>query len=175
MLPTAIIAGDTTEFTWQDAAYPSDAWTLKAYLVGPTVVAIDGVASGDGFTVTIPATRTATLAAGLYDLTIRVSQGTTVTTVDSGLVDIRPNPALSPSKVVIAQRMITLIEKALTGQLEDGEAFEALSISGRSLTNINRLELLEERGFWLRELRGLKNGRNGMSGIRSIALNVGRL
>jgi hypothetical protein len=70
--------------------------------------------------------------------------------------------------------MIGLIEKALLNQLEDGEAFGSMSISGRSLTLLSRKELIEERSFWQQELARYHSA-NSTSGIKQIRLNVRKL
>lgn len=176
MLPTYLLAGDTFKTRWRDDQYPSIEYTLKLYITGPSSLTVTAVGEADGgYLLTIAATQSAILKEGIHFYTVRVSKDTEVYTVASGPVTVKPNPALSPTKVVLAQRMVELIEKALTGQLEDGEAIEAISISGRSLTNINRLELMEERKLWYQELNKLKRSLTGDSGIKTILVNASRL
>jgi hypothetical protein len=176
MLPTYLLAGDTFKTRWKHDQYPSDEYALKLYITGPSSLTVTADTEPDGgFLLTITAAQSAILKEGIHFYTVRAQKNAEVYTVASGTVTVKPNPALGPNKIVLAQRMVELIEKALTTQLEDGEAVEAISISGRSLTNINRLELLEERKLWYQELNKLKRGLSGDSGIKTVRLNASRL
>lgn len=176
MVPTHLLAGDTCKFEFSDSRYPSSEWTLTFILNTASQLAITGVAQADdSFMVTLSAAQTATLTSGLAIYALRVSKDGETYTVDAGHIDVKPNPLYAVGSIIVAQRMIELIETALVGQLSDGEAIEAMSIAGRSLTNISRTELLKERSYWLQELQSLKNAKNGASGIRSIRLSVGNL
>lgn len=170
-----IISGDTHQFEYDNSDYPASSWTVKYHLVGPTPLTVVATADGDTHVITISAAQSAVLTAGIYNYALRAYSGDTVYTIESGQVQVQPNPASAQSNILLAQRMLTLIEAALTNQLTDGEAMEAISIAGRSISNISRLELIEERGFWYSELYRYKNAAQGGSGIRSIELRAGRL
>jgi hypothetical protein len=171
MLPNEIIAGDTMKVEYEHSDYPVADWTYALILVGPSTVTITGVAG----LFTLTAAQSSILKAGQYEYAYRATSGSEQYTLQTGTTRVRPSFALATTRINTAERMIDLIEKALLNQLSEGEAVEALSIGGRSLTTISRMELLKERGFWIAELRQLRNAQSGNSGIRSIRLNVGRL
>jgi hypothetical protein len=171
-----ILAGDTHKFNWSDSSYPSSTWTLQYSLIGPSTLHVDGAPQADGsFLLTLSSTATTTLKVGTYTWTVRMVQGAEKYTVDSGTAQVLPDPAYRMVRVNIAERMIELIELALTNQLSEGEAYESLSISGRSLTSINRKELLEERKLWKAELAAYRRAMSGQQEIESIRLDIGRL
>jgi len=167
-------AGDTVSFTTSYTDYRSDnGWSATVYFSGPSTLQIDATAGTEGdFVFQIPATQTAYLKAGLYSYAIRVTSTITKKIVESGAFSVYQNPEVMTSKEAIASRMIELIEKALINQLSSGEAVESMSIAGRSLTLMNRTELLTERGFWNRELKALRNARTGNSGIKQIRIHI---
>ena len=171
-----ILAGDTHKTTFQDTSYPaSGGWTLKYFLNGPSTLTLTGTADVDAFDLVLSATQSKVLNPGVYTYSVRLSKDGESYTVSSGTVEVRPDPATTNATPQVAQRMVELIEKALTNQLTDGEALEAFSIAGRSLTSINRKELLQERSYWYKELERFKRASTGFSGIRQIKLNIGRI
>lgn len=168
MIPSTIIAGDTTNFNESFSDYPSTGWTLNAYLVGPSTLNVTGSAgTNDSFDIVFGASATQLLKAGIYDLTLRVTDGSAVYTVVRTTVDVVSNPALSQSRIVTAQRMVELIDLALINQLSDGDAIESFSIAGRNFSNISRTELIAERSKWVAELNALKRARTGQSGLKT--------
>lgn len=172
---STIISGDTHKTTVSDSNYSTSLWSLKYHLVGPSTLTVDATVQGTEFLVTLSANQTSVLKPGIYQWALRASYSGESYTIASGMVTVKPNPASGTARIFIAQRMVELIEKALTGQLEEGEAIEALSISGRSITMINRSELMEERAMWYQEIEAFKRAQNGGSAIRSIRIDVGRL
>jgi hypothetical protein len=93
-------------------------------------------------------------------------------TVEQGVITVQPNYAIQASKEALCNRMITLIEKALVNQLSTGEAAESISIAGRSISLMNRADLLKERSFWDSERRALVNARLGKSGIKQLEVRI---
>lgn len=87
--PATIVAGDTLAFTWTDSDYPaSDGWTLTFALAGADVLEATGVADGGGWTVTLTAAETATLAAGNYRWALRVTKGAEAYTRARGVLAV---------------------------------------------------------------------------------------
>lgn len=170
-----IISGDSSQFTLSNSDYPASAWTLNYLLSGPTTLTVAGVASGDDFIITLTANQTTVLKPGVYSWAIRVYQGVLAYTLESGVVEVKMNPLQTTAKLNMAQQMIDLIDKALLNQLTEGEAMEALSIGGRSISNISRLELLQERATWYEELRRYKNAVTGKSTLGTIGIHASRL
>ena len=165
-----IVAGDSGQFTFASSDYPATAWTLNYLLAGPSNLTIAGVATGSNFLVSLTAAQSTVLLPGMYSWAVRVYQGVKAYTVDSGVVEVKPNPLQLTPKILMAQQMIDLIDKALLNQLTEGEAMEALSIGGRSISNISRLELLQERSTWYAELQRYKNAVGGKSALGTIGI-----
>lgn len=179
---TSFVAGDSIRFTQRYSDYPSSQFTTSSlFLVGPSNFTVTGVAStpqnnphhiDNGFLFTTTAANTAFLKAGLYNFTVRVSDGTDTLTAETGTINIYANPATALSKEAICVRMIELIEKALVNQLSTGEAAESISIAGRSISMMNRRDLLVERAFWNRERQMLLKAKSGYAGIKQIGILI---
>lgn len=175
------IAGDTVRFTQYYTDYPSTDYTSVLYLTGPTNLAVSGAISTpstdpnyteDGFLYTISATQGQYLKGGIYNYAVRMNSASMAFTVESGVVNVQSNYALQASKEALCNRMIELIEKALVNQLSSGEAAESISIAGRSISMMNRADLLKERSFWDMERRALINARLGKSGIKQTEIRI---
>ena len=174
MLLHSFIAGDSILTSASYDNYRSDeGWTSTLYLNGPVNFNVTGSAGTNGdFVFTIPSSRTEYAKSGLYDYYVRLVSGSTTQIVETGVTTIYPNPATQVSKEQIASRMIELIEKALYNQLSTGEAVESISIAGRSLSMMSRIDLLNERAFWNRELKAIRNARTGYAGITQIRIDI---
>jgi hypothetical protein len=179
----SFVAGDSIRFTQQYQDYPSSQYTSSAlYFTGPTNYSVTGVAStpqnnptyhkDNAFLFTATGANTAFLKAGIYNFAVRVSDGTDTFTAEAGTINIYANPATTLPREAICVRMIELIEKALLNQLSTGEAAESISIAGRSISMMNRRELLIERAFWNKERQMLLKSRTGYSGINQIAITI---
>ena len=175
------IAGDTVRFTQYYTDYPSTDYTSVLYLTGPTNLAVSGAISTpstdpnyteDGFLYTISATQGQYLKGGIYNYAVRMNSASMAFTVESGVVNVQANYALQASKEALCNRMVELIEKALVNQLSTGEAAESISIAGRSISMMNRNDLLKERSFWDSERRALINARLGKSGIKQTEIRI---
>lgn len=175
------VAGDTVKFSQHYTDYPSSDYTSVLYFNGPTNLAVSGAASTpandeyfkeNGFLYTVSATQGQFLKAGVYDYAIRMTSASLAFTVEKGVVNVQANYAVQASKEYLCTRMIELIEKALLNQLSAGEAAESISIAGRSISMMNRKDLLTERSFWDRERRALINARLGKTGIKQIEVLI---
>lgn len=175
------IAGDTVRFTQHYTDYPSSDYTSVLYFNGPTNLAVSGAISTpstdsnyvkDGFLYTVTATQGQYLKAGIYDYAIRMNSGSMAFTVEKGVINVQANYAIQASKEALCSRMIELIEKALVNQLSAGEAAESISIAGRSISMMNRKDLLTERAFWDSERRAYVNARLGRTGIKQTEIII---
>ena len=100
--PATIRAGDTIAWRREDLAtdYPASAgWSLAYRLVNASGhYDITASASGDAFSVSVPASTSATYAAGTYAWVATVTKASERYTVDSGTVEVLANlAALSTS------------------------------------------------------------------------------
>jgi hypothetical protein len=177
----SFVAGDSLKFTQYYSEYPSSVYTdASLYFVGPSTLSVVGVASttinnpahhkDNAFLFALPASSTEYIKAGLYNYSVRVSDGADTHTVETGTITIYANPATTLPKEAVCNRMIELIEKALLNQLSTGEAAESISIAGRSISMMNRRELLIERAYWAKEREMLLKSRTRYSGIRQVGI-----
>ena len=175
------IAGDTVKFSQYYKDYPSSDYTSVLYFNGPTNLAVSGAISTpsndphyteNGFLYTVTSTQGQYLKAGVYDYAIRMTSASMAFTVEKGVINVQANYAIQASKEALCTRMIELIEKALVNQLSTGEAAESISIAGRSISMMNRKDLLTERAFWDSERRALVNARLGKTGIKQIEVRI---
>ena len=165
------IAGDSISFTQTYRDYSSADYTSVLYLNGPATLQVSGsisTVSSGSFDYNITPTVGAYLKSGLYNFSVRVMSASYAYTIETGNVTVYPNPAIQVNREALCNRMIELIEKALLNQLSTGEAAESISIAGRSISMMNRTDLLNERGFWNRERKALMNARTRNSGIKQI-------
>lgn len=180
---TNFVAGDSIRFTQHYSDYPSSEYTdATLYFNGPSLLNVNGVAStpqnnpadhkDNAFLFASNANSTTFLKAGLYTFMVRLSNGTETITAESGTINIYANPATAFSKEAVCVRMIELIEKALLNQLSTGEAAESISIAGRSISMMNRRELLIERAFWNKERQMLLKAKTGYAGIKQISILI---
>jgi hypothetical protein len=129
--PRALIAGDTCTFTvpaFSDTTHaliaPSSGWSILYRLVGSPVLEVDGATDGDGWTVTLPASGTDSLAAGeaLAFVIASHPDGRRLTR-QQPTVRVAANPATlgSGSSVTWAARTLAVVEHVLqNGVLPSG-------------------------------------------------------
>lgn len=100
--PKSFISGDTVSWTFSNSLYPaSSGWTLKYFLNANNKYEISGsmiVASGDDFTVTVPAADSAKYVPGWYKLIPQVSKSGDVHTFTEIAVEVKENPAKATPK-----------------------------------------------------------------------------
>lgn len=168
-MQSQLIAGDTFTVTLDDTTYTSAAYTGTLYVGSKSV---QGVATNGFLKFTLTAGITGTITAGIYQASIRVQHIATgiVQTVKVWTLRVVNNPATQPT-VNIAYRMVELIDKALLNQLEDGEAVETMSLTGRSVSFMSREELMNERAIWQQAINRMVNND---AGFRTIPLKTAR-
>lgn len=160
-----IIAGDTykTEFKTDDFQSP-DA-TCVFLLQGPNALQVQGTPDGEGgWEFSVSSMQTSLLSAGTYTFAFRVSQDGESYTKKHGPITVKPNPADTTPRVMFAEKMVAAIERVLEGQLSPKEAvaISSMSVGGRSLTLLDRDELIEERARWIRILNKYRRGGYGV-------------
>ncbi len=147
-VPSELIIGDTWAWTESLSSYPASTWTLTFYLVLSTgTISFAASASGDDHVVSVDAATTGGYTAGRYRWTARVTDGSTVTTVGQGWVDVIADPttqqdARSQARITLDAINATLQGRASTDQL-------SITINNRS---ISRLSIAELR-VWRTELQ----------------------
>lgn len=164
--PTEAIAGATWQWRVSDADFPTaDSWVLSYAIRGPDAPAWDAgwVATANGeHTVTIPATTTALLTAGRYELTRVWTLSGVIHHRAVAPLTVKPNPvtAAAGERVTHAARTLAVIEAALEGRLTDDIQF--YMIAGRQVQKIPVADLIKLRQVYRLEVYRERNpGRSG--------------
>jgi len=145
-IPDRLVAGDLWAWTRTLADYPASAWTLTYYFRGPEAFSAAASPSGDDHAISIPATTTADYAAGQYRWLARVVNGSSIYTIESGLVVVDPNLA----KTGIEYRGYwQRVRDALQAVIENRATTDQLSmtIGGRSLSRMSWDEILKAHDY----------------------------
>lgn len=99
-LPARLIAGDTLDLSVSGELYPASAgWSLHVRLIpraaAAAAISLMATAVGDAYRLLVAATTTAAWAAGAYSWQAWVVRAGTVITVNSGQVEVLPDPRLA--------------------------------------------------------------------------------
>lgn len=135
-LPSELIAGDTWRWTRDLADYPAGTWTATVYFeASHGTFNSTASASGTTHSFTIAAATTTGYVPGLYGWRLRVTDGTTTTTVESGMVDVLVDPGKAGKTDTRswARRTLEAVEAFLEGNASTAQA--SMSIQGRALSH----------------------------------------
>jgi hypothetical protein len=145
-IPKQLIAGDTWVWTRSLADYPAGTWTATVYFEAMQgAFSVAASASGTTHSFTIAATTTTAYVPGRYGWRLRVTDGTTLTTVESGMVEVLVDPAKA-GKVDTrswAQRTLEAVESFLEGNASTAQA--SMSLAGRQISRWSLAELMTFR------------------------------
>lgn len=154
-----IIAGDTLAFSKAVPDYPaSEGWTLT-YRLAPrsssgAAITFDAAADGDEYAIEVAASTTDGWAAGDYAWSAYVSKDDQRFTVDSGLVEIKPDPsAIAPGTDTRshARKVLAAIEAVIERRATKDQ--EEYRIGERMLKHTPIPELVRLRETYRREVR----------------------
>lgn len=175
-VPSQLIAGDTLLFRVSYGDFPvSEGWTLSMTLAGVgTLQSEAGEITNDGsvtWTVTIPASRTRTLAAkaGVYRwfhyMTGSGSYAGRRYTVAEGRIEVVQNPADAADGDFQYQeeKDLAVVEAKLAGRLADD--LQMYMIRGRQVSLIPYKDLVAERARLKRAVYRLRTG-HAMPSVR---------
>jgi hypothetical protein len=158
-LPSSFAAGTTVKYTRNLADRPANGgWALELVISGRSRLAVNATPSGADFAITLPATETAKLGAGLYRWAERASKAGEVFTVGEGSVNVTPDVVAAPVGELQSpdekelELVIAAIEKRLPADLE------AFQIAGRSVNKIPMAELWKRRAVLESRIARAKNG-----------------
>lgn len=137
--PTRAIAGDTWRWNRSVADYsPASGWALTYAFRGAGKLDVAGVANAanNGWEMTVAASATAALKAGVYEWVAYVTKSGERYTVDAGRVTVQPNFALANAgdRQSHAERTLAVIEAAIEGRLTAD--MEEYQIQGRAVKRI---------------------------------------
>lgn len=135
--PSTLYAGDTVQWTKTFSDYPkSDGWSLAYSFRGPTALATATAAvnpsDAAGYLITIAASDTVLLSAGVYRWTAKVTKGAEVYTVGRGTVAVELTAGAAVTSH--AESMVTLLEAAIAGRIA-GDV-QSYTIGGRTVEKI---------------------------------------
>jgi len=150
-LPSELVAGDTWSWTRDLGDYPADTWTATVYFeASQGAFSAAASASGTTHSFTIAAATTTTYVPGLYGWRLRVTDGTTTTTVESGMVTVLVDPAKAGKTDTRswARRTLEAVEAFLEGNASTAQA--SMSVAGRQISRWSLTEL----AAWRDKLRG---------------------
>lgn len=153
-LATSLIAGDTWSWDLSDSDYPAPAWTVTYYFENRLgTFSVAGSASGSDHAITIAAATTTGYKAGKYRWRARATDGTTVTTIASGWLEVEVNPAAAGQADVRswAQKTLEAVEATLMGRATNDQL--SMSIAGRSISRIALPDLMQLRDRLRAEVR----------------------
>lgn len=151
--PTLATAGDTWRWKITDSTYPvAEGFSLSYAVLGASKLTWDAAwvsSSVSTHTVTIPATATADLAAGRYEIT-RIWTGSAGTagqvyTTKLAPLTVEPNPATAGAgdRQTWEERHLAVVEAVLSGRITDDIAM--YQIGGRTVSKLPLQELLTLR------------------------------
>lgn len=149
IIPNAITAGDTVQFTRPGGDYkPADGWALKYTIVSATEAHnFAGTAAGDDYAVTIAAADTDTWGSGSYTLTEYVENSSTSErhTLNTQPLTVKADLATATAGIdtrTHAQKVLDTINAYLEG---GAQLDHDVMVDGRRLTSHPLPDLLKLR------------------------------
>ena len=127
-----------------------------------SITASVNATDSNGYSVTVAAAVTAAKTAGLYEFIARVTDGTSVYTVDSGTVEITPDVSQATAGQLQshAEQMVPLLEAEIKARLSGtaGTAHDEYQIDGRQISKLKLPELYALLNKYRAELAREQNG-----------------
>lgn len=173
-IPKELIAGDTWSWTRSLGDHPAGTWTATVYFEATQgAFSIAGSASGTTHSFTIAAATTTTYAPGRYGWRLRVTDGSTTTTVESGMVEVLVDPAKAgkTDTRTWARKTLEAVECFLLGNASTAQA--SMSLAGRQISRWSIVELTAWRDKLRSEVKSEDQGSNAGRG-RDIKVRFSR-
>lgn len=148
-IPTTIQAGDSYALLLSFSDYPATSgWALNLAVAGKIAKAWTSAAEGSSHRFTLTATETAALEAGSYSYRIRATDGTTATTVESGVITVLDDIGTfaDGEGQPYAERMLAICQTARENILR-GE-LKLYMIGGRQVQLHTLAEVAREEAHW---------------------------
>lgn len=170
-IPTSIVAGDTAQWTesaliWQGQSIRSDDFGMKIELRGPGApITLDGVAAAGDWEFSLDETASATLVAGLYSWSKRVTASGIRMTVAQGQLKVTANfeSITTPGYDgrTVAQKALADAEAALASFNAGGKT-QSYSIAGRSKTYESSEAIMKVISYWRQRVNAEKGTSNDL-------------
>lgn len=167
--PTSIIAGDSRTWRKSFADYPASAgWVLAYALRGPAKIDFDAAADGDDHLVALAAAVTAQWPAGFYTVTLFAKKDDQRITVESGSIDILPDPAEIDAVADLrphCKKVLDAIEALLEGKATKDQA--EYEVEGIRIKRMDIDALLRWRTIYRREWQAYLKAQQVSKGKKS--------
>lgn len=157
--PKTFRAGDTVTWTEDGTTFPaSKGWTMKYTISGSSTISVTGVASGDGYLISLTAAQTAGLVSGTYVLAqfVEIGSGAAIVrqTLSTTSVDVQRN--LSTAYAGDARTHLQRVLESIRAVIESRatKADTQITIAGRSIAHIPLGELMKyytQYEYWVAE------------------------
>lgn len=177
-IPQQFFAGDTVK--WSDGAFDgksSGTFALTYALRGENAFDVTGVATADGWDVTITAAQSSDLPPGDYAWQAYLTSGQTRHTVGTGIVKVLPNIAQQTAGYDARSQVekdLVAVEDEIRARATGSMTIE-YSIGNRSLKKESISRLLELRSALRIDLAREKQAKRLSEGVgRSIGIRFGR-
>jgi hypothetical protein len=173
-IPASLVAGDVWQWDAEYGDYPAGTWTATAYFQNASnEFNVASTANGTAHRFAAAASATDDFKAGRYYVQVRVTDGTSPATVETGWVQVIADPA---SEVKVdhrswARRTLDAIEAFLEGNATTAQ--QSMSIAGRSISRWSIAELMQFRAQLRGEVRTEEQGSAAGLG-RNIKVRYGR-
>lgn len=167
--PTELVVGDRWLWKRTDLGsdYPPASYSLKYSLrlegTGATEIEITANESGSDYLVEVAAVTTAGYTAGRYrwQLYITRTSDSQRITLDSGIVDVKPNrDAATTDPRSHFRKVLDAIEAVIEGRASKDQ--EEYSIGSRSLKRTPIKDLMDLRNWYAAKVRAEENEANGL-------------
>lgn len=158
-IPPTIVAGDSYSIALSLADYPASAgWSLLLAIAGPSSEDWTSVADGDRHLLTLSSASTTPLEAGGHRYAVKAINGSTVTTVERGILTVEADVAAMPpgTGTLWAEKALAVVEAALSNTL-DGE-MRMFMIDGRQVQTFSLAELTTLRSRLRQEVAAARRG-----------------
>lgn len=160
--PASIQAGLTLEKKLRYAQYPAPQWALSVLLRGPASINIEAQADDDDYQIAVVAADTSSWAAGQYQYSARVTDGTNILEVESGVVVIEADLATMPAgtdTTTYAQRSLAAIEAVLQKRASQDQ--QRYTINNRELWRTPIADLISLRNYFRAEVQRERSAKRG--------------
>lgn len=164
-IPACIVAGDTAEwvepaFTYQGARIDSASYALVIELRGPGApITLTGTAYEDGWAVKLDEAASASLVAGTYAWSKRVTASGVRLTVGVGQIQVQPDFAglgAGHDGRTLAERALAEAEAALAQFNSSGGKVRRYSIASRSMEFESVVDILRLVAYWRQRVNAEK-------------------
>lgn len=167
-IPVELIAGDTWAWTRDLGDYPAGTWSGAWYFENADAnFSVSAAASGTTHTGTVAAATSAGYRAGRYRWRFVVTNGSTRQTVESGWLDVAPDPAASGN--VDHRSAARVVLDNIDAYLRDRTNLQAASftVAGRSLSRYSMSEVLSLKSQMEAEIKREEAASRLASGVGS--------